>query len=427
MAFIVISIFSYIRGYYNYFINENGLLSNILNLVFFYIVGSTTLGQNHVNIFTKEKLFTHLYWGIAFYVILNFFLLYVLNIQSPFVIINRLEEKQLGEGLISRLFGLEFRRTIFPLSAPFGITHLASIAGIVVVESSVKIMCYIKSNNVSLLNKVLKFISAAVCLTMVLILDGRAAFFSIILVLIFVFIFKIINLKKIINYTQLMFIYNSFFPFLFNMLSNFIQPFFQEYGLNRGSAASSFSDREIIWNAVLDFFSNFDPEHIIGYGMWGQYPSNLYMEYETLLFGTYFNQEVSFFTLHSTIFQQLINVGYLGIFVYLSLTFFSIKSLVSLAKSNDEQLGLDSSFAVSNLAVMLYLIFVGNFDPVVAQERFFTTSIYLLLVISSLRTLKLKTLDLSFVNTKSTHPLTKRLGKGFCDFNIRAKNLKQLL
>jgi hypothetical protein len=95
--------------------------------------------------------------------------------------------------------------------------------------------------------------------------------------------------------------------------------------------------------------------------------------------------------LHSTIFQQLIDVGYLGMFIYIVCTFLSMKSLINLIRVNQRKYGFysfDDVCAISTLGVILYLAFVGNFDPVVTQERLFTTNIYFLLLISSLRIIK---------------------------------------
>ena len=392
LVFLLLNIVSLTRGYFNDFLNANGCISNITSLILFYLIGLIASLADENEFFKKEKIFSALYLGIVFYVIVNLYTLYVLNIQSPIVMVNSTD--QIGEGIIAGFLGIEVKRTIFPLAGSFGVTHFASIVGIVAVESSIKIMFFKNVDKFSLFEVVFNYISAIVCFLMLLLLDSRAPFFSMVLVLALFFI--IINLKKsqfllIINYTPLIFISNCLFPFIFEPLSSFLQPLFQEYGLNRGVSASSFSDREIIWNSVLKFFSMFDPEQIIGYGMWGQYQAGINADYEGILFGNYFNKETSLFTLHSTIFQQLIDIGYLGIFIYIVCTFLSMNSLINLIRVNQRKYGFysfDDVCAISTLGVILYLAFVGNFDPVVTQERLFTTNIYFLLLISSLRIIK---------------------------------------
>jgi hypothetical protein len=400
---LIINIVSLTRGYFNGFINENGLISNITSLILFYFVGLVASVGSENEVIKEDQVFSALYLGIVFYVLMNFFTLYVLNIQSPIVMASpSLQQNQLGEGIISSFLGLGFKRTIFPLAGSFGVTHLASIVGIVLVESSIKIMYSKEADKLSMskFNLLCNYISAIVCFLMLLLLDSRAPFFSSILVLAFFFI---INLRKswfrtIVSYTPLILIANYLFPFIYKIISDFLQPLFQDYGLNRNVSTSSFSDREVIWDSVLKFFSIFDPEQIIGYGMWGQYQAGLNADYEGILFSNYFNKETSLFTLHSTSFQRLIDVGYLGIFIYTVLTLLSIISLLTLIKVSRRKYGFDDVYAISSLGVFIYLEIIGNFDPVVTQERMFTTNIYLLLVISSLR--RIKPTDSTFMKYK---------------------------
>lgn len=390
IVFLLLNIVSLIRGYFSNFINANALVFYVTMLTFFYFVGLLASVGSENEVVRKDTTFSVLCLGIAFYMILNLFILYILQIQSPFVVENRLGQNQLGEGVIGALLGLELKRTIFPLSASYGITHLASIVGIVVVESSIRIIYRRNTPNLSFFNTLSNYISAILCFFALLILDTRAALISVILVLAFFFV---INLKKShfklnISYTPLIFIANYSFSFIFHFVSDFLQPLLQEYGMNRSSSTSSFTEREIIWDSVLTFFSAFDPEHIIGYGMWGQYKSGLNAAYESSVFSNYFNQRVRFFSLHSTIFQQMIDIGYLSLFIYLSLTLLSVISLVNLIKISRDKLDVNHTYAIPNLACILYLAIVGNFDPVVTQERVFTTGIYFLLVMSSLGGIK---------------------------------------
>jgi hypothetical protein len=168
---------------------------------------------------------------------------------------------------------------------------------------------------------------------------------------------------------------------------DFLAYILETTNLYRGDNTSAFSYRDIIWDSVLKFLAEFSPEHIIGYGVWGQYVAGINKSYESLLFSNFTSDH---FTLHSTILQQLIDTGYLGIFVYISLTFFVLKSsaIMFLKKisynSNYPQSDLPIFSSVANLGVLFYLIMVGSADPVITIERLFSMNIYIILVMCSL-------------------------------------------
>jgi len=336
-----------------------------------------SLGREN-EVVKKDNIFSSLCFGIVFYIILNFFILYVLKIQAPLAVEMGNQESTVGSSLVGELFGLQINRTIFPLSSYFGIPLLASIVGLVAVRFCIKII-YLKSiYEFSFLNTLSTYIYVFICLLMLLFLDTRGTIVSLILVLTF---FVLINLNKSkfkhnIIYVQLIFIANVLFPFISGFVSEFLQPISQEYGQIRGG--SLFTDREIIWNSAITFFSTFDLENIIGYGAWGQYTAGFASKYSMLFSGVYFH------TLHSTNLQQLVNVGYFGLFIYLSLTFFSIVSLVKYIKISQRKIDVSHLYAISYLACILYLMFVGNFESVINQDRIFLTNIYLLLIMPSL-------------------------------------------
>jgi hypothetical protein len=157
--------------------------------------------------------------------------------------------------------------------------------------------------------------------------------------------------------------------------------------LYRGDTTDAYTYRDLIWQTVLDFFTEFSPSHIIGYGIWGQYATGIYKAYVSLLFSS---DTANKYTLHSTILQNLIDTGYLGIFVYISLTFLVLKSSKTIFlrmlyhQSDCSQHNFVIYSSVANLGVLFYLIMVGASDTVITMERIFSTNIYIVLVMSNL-------------------------------------------
>ena len=198
-------------------------------------------------------------------------------------------------------------------------------------------------------------------------------------------------IKLLLKYVPLIFISFYLFSFLYVFVKDIIEYTLEITNLYRGNSTDAFSNRGIIWDSVLNLFAAdfFSPDHIIGYGMWGQYVSGVNKMYESQLF-TSSNLTSNHFSLHSTILQQLIDNGYLGIFVYISLTFLVLKSSKKFfLKTISNNAGYQKSnfsifFSGANLGVLFYLIMVGAADPVITTERLFSMDIYLMLAINSL-------------------------------------------
>ena len=394
---MAINIISCIRGFYSGELLVNNLIFNIVNLIFFYLVGQFALVLEK-----KNKITSSLYLGILFYAVIDVFLLYsstpLLGFQSETIFDN---ESAGSINSLATFFGFQSNRVIFPLASfSWGATHLGSIIGIIYVASWISVIYTTLDNKSRFFKHTFKnffwfaihFVSIVVSFWIMILADSRAAFFSsfisvsTFLILKFLLI-RLSFIKVILKHVPHFFISFYLFNFLYMYFKDFLAYILETTNLYRGDNTSAFSYRDIIWDSVLKFLAEFSPEHIIGYGVWGQYVAGINKSYESLLFSNFTSDH---FTLHSTILQQLIDTGYLGIFVYISLTFFVLKSsaIMFLKKisynSNYPQSDLPIFSSVANLGVLFYLIRVGSADPVITIERLFSMNIYIILVMCSL-------------------------------------------
>ena len=396
ITFLFINIVSCIRGFYNGVFSQASLAFSIVNLIFFYVVGRFT-----VTLEEKEKITSSLYLGILFYALAEIFLFYfpILKFQTVLGFTNEIIDPS---NSIAGLFGIQSDRMVFPLaSSNWGATHAGSIVGVLFVASCINLI-YTDLINGSILSEnrfrdlfrfAIHCVSIVSTLWIIVLSDSRAAFlgcfisvltFLILKILLFTRLFRS---KSSLKYIPYIFISFYLFSFFFASVKSIMLYVLQFTNLNRGASIEAFSNRDIIWESVLNLFAEFSPDQIMGYGVWGQYVSGVSKSYERFLFSS---SSSNYFTLHSTILQNLIDTGYLVIFVYICLTFLVLKfsKTIFLKKisrhSNDPQPAFSIFSSSANLGVLFYLIIVGGSDAVITMSRLFSLDIYLVLVMSSL-------------------------------------------
>jgi hypothetical protein len=401
IIFLFVNIVSGIRGFDNGLFHLSQLILAITDLIFFYLVGRFA-----VVLEKKDKIISSLYSGILFYVIVELFLLYFRVSLPGFLQSTISSDGTIGsDNSLSSLFGFQSDRILFPLASfSWGATHLGSIVGVIFVSSCIHLMYTdLVNNGKSFKSRFRNFFRLAVhCVSIVasfwviVLADSRAAAFGAFLsVLIFLIIrlsFTLFGLSlskkllKLLNYIPQFIISFYLFSFLFMFVKEFLGHILEITNLYRGNTEDAFTYRDIIWQAVIDFLAEFSPFHIIGYGIWGQYVAGIDKVYQSILFGGSDNKH----TLHSTILQNLIDTGYLGIFVYISLTLLVLVSSKTIFlktmyhKLDCPRRDFSIFSSVSNLSVLFYLIMVGASDSVITMERIFSTNIYMVLVMSSL-------------------------------------------
>jgi len=394
LTIIIISLF---RGFYNELLPLNILIFDITNLIFFYFVGrfASVLEK-------KEQVLSSFFLGIVFYGLIDLFLLhfstFALGTQSAILFDY---ENISPTNSIASFFGFQSERIVFPLASfGWGATHLGSIMGITFVASCINLI-YIRPHNKETFSKfkfrhvfwfTVHLVSIVVSFWMIILADSRAAFFACIISVLIFLILRILFIKPystklILKNIPSILISFYLFSFFYIYFKDVIAYILETTNLYRGDSTDAFGSRDIIWENILSFFTYFSPDHIIGYGLWGQYSTGLNKLYEPVIFSSLTSNR---FTLHSTILQQLIDTGYLGIFVYILLTFLLLKSSATIffktiTSNFDDPQSYPTIFSSStNLGVLFYLIMVGASDTVITMERPFSMNIYLVLVMSSL-------------------------------------------
>jgi len=393
IIFLGVNIVSCIRGFFNGLIPETVLIFNIINLVFFYLVSRFAVVLEE-----KEKITSSLFLGILFYCLVEISLFYS-PLSKQLSIFNH--ENVDSNNALSNLFGFQSERIALPLASfSWGATHSGAIVGTLFVASCISLM-YTKPGNNGRFSKprsrdffrlAILCLSIAVSFWIIVLADSRAAFLAcFVSVLTFLFLRLLLThsslIKLLLKYISQIFISLYLFSFLFMYLKDFVAYILEAGAMYRGNNTDTFSNRDIIWRVVIKFFADFSPEHIIGYGIWGQYVTGINKYYESFVFSSSIN---TYYSLHSTILQNLIDTGYLGIFVYISLTFVVLKSSKTIffetmcRKSDDPQSDFYIFSSGANFGILFYLIMVGSSDALITMERLFSINIYLVLSMSSL-------------------------------------------
>jgi len=123
-------------------------------------------------------------------------------------------------------------------------------------------------------------------------------------------------------------------------------------GLARGdNDIATGNSRLTIWVACWNELSSFKPIHMIGYGEFGQTGSGVSKNY-IQVFADVKNADL--FSTHNTVFQTILDTGYLGLLLYFALMWNLINRLKNAYRlSGDRNLSIFISF-------ILYTVLVGG-------------------------------------------------------------------
>lgn len=246
---------------------------------------------------------------------------------------------------LSGMFGFDTVRMALPLSydtgsggALAGLSFLGAITGIIYLNKMVqKIACF----------GLLLLSLWAIFLT-----DSRGAlFFGMVAILVVIFI-PSLTLRSI---KWLVFLL-PILPVLVVAASDYMPALLTSDVTEISRDGSSLvTSRDFIWHAVLNKLATFDPIQVFGYGLFGQLPSGVSLEYIELFIERADFSEAALMPTHNNILQLVMDVGYFGMLVYLLIFYNLFNVHIDKAISS----GGKSFTNVMLLAGMLYLTLIG--------------------------------------------------------------------
>lgn len=300
----------------------------------------------------KRDYFNYVYFGLMVYLFTNVILYFMGFVNQTEIYLKEFEAVMLS------WIGINTTRIYFPLAT--GINPFGMIGGVGFVMSFAYLFRSLKNRIEIVKVYIFPLTSIILCGLIILTTDSRGAvLFSIItsLLVIFygyfgsnaVFIFSLIS--------QL-----SVFSFLLKIqgTANFLTPF-----IRKGSDV--LSGRGVIWQAGINYLTDFEWIHLIGFGLSGQVKSGIVNEYNHL-FHSYINSNS--ISLHHFGLQGIYDYGYIGIVIaYL---------LIILIGLNLIQKNYSNEMRIHNLPIiasLLFLVFAGSVSVI---PTFYSRELFLL-------------------------------------------------
>lgn len=140
--------------------------------------------------------------------------------------------------------------------------------------------------------------------------------------------------------------------------------------------------RETIWIGVLSELSNFSFDHVVGFGAYGQSASGVSQTYGPSLAG--FGKSYELISPHNGVFQVVLDLGYLGLSVLLTLLTLTIYLCRQSMKSQANAAGVHYPILVVLLFVVMQSL-TESCLSIYSVETFFVLTVILLLVPSLAR------------------------------------------
>lgn len=140
-------------------------------------------------------------------------------------------------------------------------------------------------------------------------------------------------------------------------------------------ANSLLSGRMVIWAAFIDFFKNFQPIHLIGYGFQGQLISKISKHYAHLFLPWSLPETT---TAHNFPLQLTIEIGYLGLFLTLALISITLINLGNYALAKKDLPSKTLFF------VLIYLLLTGSTESVLTLGHPETQYVLVLILTSTM-------------------------------------------
>ncbi len=319
-----------------------------------YYLGTSGSDRRYINFIVSVS------WMLFLPVILNVFL-YAIGVTGDSLV------RQ--PALMLETVGIHIDRVRFFLS--YGINSYAPIASLSFLASY---FLLVDSQGV-----VRKLVYSAICLISVasiLMVDSRGSFFICIFL---VLAFSLLRVSRVAIAGSILFA-PLVFAFLLSLDLSVMSMF------SRGQAdAGSLSGRLLFWLVVLDYVGSFDPTHLFGNRLF----------FQPYSFGAFsvdndFGMSHVYFTLHNSVLQMLMQIGYLGLIVFYVL----LTQLARITSGTTPRL-IDGNGRMLALAMVLYILLIGNIETVFTPSVFIFPAVVFVFMSAAHRSMALTSKNLS--------------------------------
>ena len=140
-------------------------------------------------------------------------------------------------------------------------------------------------------------------------------------------------------------------------------------------STGSLSGRPFIWSIIFISLSQFQPQHLVGFGAYGQVASGVSLQYAFLFPPTLIGASA-----HNTLLQLVLDTGYLGAALYLFLSWRVLSCLSTEAGRGGER----GRWAAVGCAALVSLLVLGATDSTVSFGSLATLVLFFALNLHSL-------------------------------------------
>ncbi|MFZ3140024.1 hypothetical protein [Polaromonas sp.] len=383
-VFILLTLFAAFRGLTVSVIPLRDALASLVYFVAVFLVCLNYFGISRQPLSLNERIY-YIAIGFSLYVAVNF-VLYQLDILIKYI---PEADADSGSNLLLQSIGIDMNRALFPMA--YGINAYGNVAGLGLFFS---IYLYRVAKNIPI--KIISCIFILISIYSILMVESRGVFLGVIFAVLFSPFAKGVFAKIIVFSTPLIPVIIFFSIFILKeigVLSLF----------TRGDSDFSglVTDRDVIWAVSISDLSKFEFIHLFGFGLYGNAASGL-MEKYSWLFDYY---KTTFHTLHNVGLQYVLDIGYIGVLVYLIVVsgfFQRINKMKTLSQAT----------AWILKSAMLFLIALGGTESIpslYATESFFIFMFFIFLAYSKelnqLNNHQLKLVGSREVQGTKVHPL----------------------
>ena len=308
------------------------------------------------------KLRRGLYYCLSIYVAFNV-LLHLVGVESAREIV---VHDSLGPATVLGAFGVNVDRVLFATASGLGPFGVAS--GAVALFGSMLLL-----SSKSLKSKIMGFCILLFGLYALLRTDSRAVAFWM-LVTPFAYL---IGWKKLKRLLPLLPVVSLILPMLAMSFAIIVAstPLGEMLGRSAGSDnVATLSNRSVIWSNVFHELKDFSPTHLVGFGARGQVASGV-GEANAVVFEGDYSENVEQKTAHNFALQTMLDMGYIGIFLWMLLLIRTIKEITWLGRGQDAEI---------HIVFVIYIILVGATEVVPTMYVNEAFTVVLLLIISML-------------------------------------------
>ncbi|WP_138995125.1 O-antigen ligase [Larkinella sp. C7] len=304
-----------------------------------------------------NKIFSSIIAPFSLFCLLNL-ILWTINYK-----VNDTEEINIGQAIMLSNFGFTIDRVSFPLG--FGVNNYGTLIGAILILSITSFI-FIKNN------KSIYIFTIAICIITLLLLDSRASLLNaILIVLLCLYIYNknAINLVKYIPYIAV------FGPIFYMVTIPLLSQNEIISGLTRNSQELvTGNSRFFIWGIALNELSNFQIEHIFGFGEYGHYKSGASLIWSSF-FGDYEKNDLK--SPHNTVLSIVFDYGYIGLAIYIYI-------LIDISKKIRSLWPINKNISIIFTSFYFYLVLIGiteaTFGLYILQFNYlfytFTLSLY---------------------------------------------------